>query len=112
MSRHSTMFDNFPNVTENMICNIKPQLLNVAVAYNNSGFVTVESFESAQIELPVNASSAVHSVITALEYNLSSAQSSDRNIVVDAIYALFGPNYEAAAEPQLGAPELVVSSHF
>ncbi|KAF8689736.1 hypothetical protein AX14_001497 [Amanita brunnescens Koide BX004] len=72
----------------NMVCTIKPQLLNVTVTYENTGIVSINSTTEIPTDLPVNTSSVAQSVIAAVRNHLPLTQSSASNSVVDTLYGL------------------------
>lgn len=72
-------------VVMDVMCSIAPQILNVSVTYNNTGLVTARPLFQTVTYPSINASFPVSSVIGALNYHLSATQSSDTNLVIDAM---------------------------
>ena len=73
-----------------MTCNIHPRILDVAVSYNATGYLTFEPLWRTSTYPQINFTSTVIStVMPALEYHLSNAQAPDTNIAVEGIYDLY-----------------------
>jgi hypothetical protein len=87
-----------------MTCNIKPQILNVSVTYNNTGYVTLEPLWQTSIYPPINTSTVVTNIMAALEYHLSITQAPDMNIAIEAIYGLYTVAYPSSPEVENYAP--------
>ena len=109
----SDKFDGAEVAPMNITCIIEPQLIDVNVTYNgNYNIVTLNDYTVQKTPyIPINTSTAVNSVITALEAHLSEAQSLDRNLIVDGIYQFYSQNYPYPY-PDFSplVPELMVSS--
>ncbi|KAF8336081.1 hypothetical protein F5887DRAFT_1285508 [Amanita rubescens] len=85
----------------NMTCNIKPQILNVSVIYNNTGYVTLEPLWQTST---YPTSTVVTNIMAALEYHLSITQAPDMNIAIEAIYELYTAAYPSSPEVEDYAP--------
>ena len=80
-----------------MTCNIKPQILNVTVTYNATGYVTFEPHWQTSTYPPINfTSTVILTIMSALKYHLSNAQAPDMNIAVEGIYDLYFEAYQQA----------------
>ncbi|KAF8336764.1 hypothetical protein F5887DRAFT_920701 [Amanita rubescens] len=72
-----------------MSCSIRPQLQDVFVTYNYTGIVITETLPGTLVDVPVNTSSTVNSIVGALQKHLSDAQSLNTNLVIDPIYTIY-----------------------
>lgn len=104
----------FDNARVFMTCNIQPQLQGVFVTYNYTGIINTEPLPETLVDLPINSSSAVSSIIGALQNHLSYAQSPNMNLVIDPVYTIYD-DYQrylpSEADPTTQA-DLIVSLSF
>jgi hypothetical protein len=99
----------------NMTCWIEPQLLEVEVNYTSSAngniFSILNYTPQTTPQLPINTSTAVNSVIAALQDHLSKAQTSNDNFIVDAIAQFYSQNaFELSPDFSAELLELMVGS--
>ncbi len=95
----------------NMTCSINPQILNVNVTYNKTGFVTLEPVLNTSTTPPINTLATISATMSALEYHLSIAQAPDMNLAVEGIYgaySLYPSSGDGDYEPLAG---LMVGCH-
>lgn len=84
-----------------MTCSIKPQVLNVSVAYNETGYVTLEPQTSTNRSLNLN-STAISTIMAALNYHLYISQAPDMNLAIEGIYSGIYSNSKAYAVGDYG----------
>lgn len=83
-------------VLVNMFCNIKPQILDVNVTYNYTGYVTLEPLRQTSTNPPINNSAVISTIMGALKSHLSTAQAPDMNIAIEEIFGVYTNAYYAS----------------
>jgi hypothetical protein len=71
-----------------MTCSIKPQVLNVSVAYNDTGYVTLEPQTGTNHPLNLN-STPISTIMAALNYHVYISQAPDMNLAIEGIYGIY-----------------------
>ena len=79
-----------------MFCNIKPQILDVNVTYNYTGYVTLEPLRQTSTNPPINNSAVISTIMGALKSHLSTAQAPDMNIAIEEIFGVYTNAYYAS----------------